>query len=268
VWNLRKIHWVLSTQLGLDLPRAWRSVKGVLRYTRDWREFRRSHGGTLGFRPCLSDWGEEGGVTKSEYFWQDLHVAKKIHSANPGRHVDIGSRIDGFVAHLASFRSVEVFDIRPIRSEVPGIVFRQADLMQLPSQYRGYSDSVSCLHALEHFGLGRYGDPIDPEGHVRGLTNIASIVCDGGRLYLSAPVGKPHVEFNAHRICDPFQLVQVAALGGLALEGVSWFDDRHGLQHSESLDEDLRLLAAGQYALAIFTFCKRSDGEVGHAAHP
>jgi hypothetical protein len=34
----------------------------------------------------------------------------------------------------------------------------------------GYCDSLSCLHALEHFGLGRYGDPIDPRGHEKGIT--------------------------------------------------------------------------------------------------
>lgn len=78
--------------------------------------------------PCLHDRYEDG-ATKSEYFWQDLLAARAIHAAKPVRHVDIGSRVDGFVAHVASFLDCEVFDVRPISTVVPGVVFRQADLM-------------------------------------------------------------------------------------------------------------------------------------------
>ena len=74
------------------------------------------------FMPCLHDRYEEGGATKSEYFWQDLLVARAIHAAKPVKHVDIGSRVDGFVAHVASFREIEVFDVQPISTVVPGVV--------------------------------------------------------------------------------------------------------------------------------------------------
>jgi len=80
--------------------------------------------------PCLHDRYEEGGTTKSEYFGQDLLVARWICDAKPQRHVDIGSHIDGFVAHVASFRKIEVFDVRPINTQIPGVVFKQADLMR------------------------------------------------------------------------------------------------------------------------------------------
>ena len=73
------------------------------------------------FMPCLHDRYEEGGATKSEYFWQDLLVARAIHATMPVKHVDIGSRVDGFVAHVASFREIEVFDVRPISTAVPGV---------------------------------------------------------------------------------------------------------------------------------------------------
>jgi hypothetical protein len=61
--------------------------------------------------PCLYDRSEEGGTASGEYFWQDLYIAQKIFKVNPHRHVDIGSRIDGFTAHVASFREIKVFDI-------------------------------------------------------------------------------------------------------------------------------------------------------------
>ena len=100
------------------------------------------------FMPCLHDRYEEGGAANSEYFWQDLLVARAIHEAQPVKHVDIGSRVDGFVAHVASFREIEVFDVRPMSTVVPGVVFRQADLMNpasLPTTAGGAT--VARFHA-------------------------------------------------------------------------------------------------------------------------
>lgn len=176
---LIKLHWILSTQLGFD-PRIFlRALRGLPVFLRDWAIFRKNYAGKMKLMPCLHDRYEEGGATKSEYFWQDLLVARAIHAAKPVRHVDIGSRVDGFVAHVASFRDCEIFDVRPISTAVPGVVFRQADLMNptsLPiTAGEGYCDSLSCLHAIEHFGLGRYGDPVNPLGYQRGIANMAHI---------------------------------------------------------------------------------------------
>src|ERR1035437_5630207 len=135
---IRKIHWILSAQFGIDLRRLARALAGIPRYAVAWLRFRKSYQGRLDFLPCLSDWHEEGGTTQTEYFLQDLHVARAIYQDGPLKHVDIGSRIDGFVAHLASFREVEVFDIRPITAAIEGVVFRQADLMNPPEALVDY----------------------------------------------------------------------------------------------------------------------------------
>lgn len=50
-----------------------------------------------------------------------------------------------------------------LRRKTPSAKFKQADLVRPVEGMAGYCDSLSCLHALEHFGLGRYGDPIDPK---------------------------------------------------------------------------------------------------------
>ena len=60
--------------------------------------------------------------------------------------------------------------------------------------------SMSALCSLEHFGLGRYGDPIDPEACFKCFENIQRKLKPGGKLYLSVPIGKERVEFNAHRV--------------------------------------------------------------------
>ena len=101
------------------------------------------------------------------------------------------------------FRPIEVVDIRHLSTTAENITFLQADLMSADvAKKLGQSDSVSCLHAIEHFGLGRYGDPVDPDGHVKGLLNLASLVKKQGILYVSIPIGPERVEFNGHRIFD------------------------------------------------------------------
>lgn len=211
----------------------------------------------MAFRPCLHDWYEEGGATTAEYFWQDLHVARKIFRANPQRHVDVGSRVDGFVAHVAAFREVQVFDIRPLSNLIPGVDFRQADVTHLSDIHFDYCDSLSCLHALEHFGLGRYGDPVDPQGYEAGLNNMAKMLQSGGVFYLSVPVGRARVEFNAHRVFDPIALVRLASSYSLRLCDLAWVESGRKLFQSESLNRDLEKLSQLEYSLGIFTFIKQ-----------
>ncbi len=256
---IRKIHWILSAQFGIDLRRLARSLAGIPRYGFAWLRFRRGYQGRLNFLPCLSDWHEEGGTTQTEYFLQDLHVARAIHQAKPQRHVDIGSRIDGFVAHLASFRDVEVFDIRPVSSVIEGVVFRQSDLMNPPDSLVDYCDSLSCLHALEHFGLGRYGDPIDPQGYVAGFENMVRIIRPLGTFYLAVPVGQERVEFNAHRVFNPQALVQLATDKGLMLKALAWVGVDHQLTKATDLQRDLLALSELDYSLGIFTFVKNNN---------
>jgi len=83
----------------------------------------------------------------------------------------------------------------------------QIDLSQSKFETAQQTDSLSCLHALEHFGLGRYGDPIDFDGWIKGLKNLYKLLEPRGILYLSLPTGEPQrVEFNAQRVFSlPFQ---------------------------------------------------------------
>ena len=258
--TLIKLHWLLASQFGLDPQRFLRSLRGLPIYFRDWIAFRKGYTGKMKFMPCLHDRYEEGGATKSEYFWQDLLVARAIHAANPVKHVDIGSRVDGFVAHVASFREIEVFDVRPISTAVPGVVFRQADLMNAASLSNsageGYCDSLSCLHAIEHFGLGRYGEPINPQGYQRGIANMAQLLQPGGTFYLSTPIGQERVEFNANWVFDPRNIVRSAAAGGMTLQKLVVITPANGPQESAINDTALAELTLPRYRLGLFIFTK------------
>ena len=138
-----------------------------------------------------------------------MFVANRIFINNPEKHFDVGSRIDGFVAHVASFREIEVFDIRPIENTIPNIRFKQVDLMSNNIDLKDYCDSISSLHAIEHFGLGRYGDKVDYNGYSKGLDNIYQILQEGGKFYFSVPIGKQRIEFNAHRVFSIKYLIKL-----------------------------------------------------------
>ncbi len=150
--------------------------------------------------PIFHDkFGKAGSI--NSYFWQDLWGARKIFEDNPKMHYDIGSRIDGFISHLLSFRdNVTLIDIRPLDRNVEGLHFIQSDATNLENISDNSIESLSALCSLEHFGMGRYGDPIDPEACFKCFRAIAQKMKNGGHLYISVPVGREHIEFNAHRV--------------------------------------------------------------------
>ena len=250
-----------SKAIQIDFRGAARAARRFPSFMSDFRRFR-SGLHALGDAwpaqpnfPCLRDADDAGGTASGHYFHQDLHVAQRVFALKPERHIDVGSRVDGFVAHVASFRAIDVLDISPIKPNgVSAINFRQADLMQLPEDLRSSADSVSCLHALEHFGLGRYGDPLDPEGYVKGFRSLVAMLKEGGRLHLSVPVGRQRIEFNAHRIFYPRTILALAG-ANLTCEMFSFVDDRGELHRDIGLSDDtLARVSQLRYGCGIFEF--------------
>ena len=208
--------------------------------------------------PCLGDRYQPSGSASGHYFFQDFLVARRIFERKPLRHVDVGSRIDGFVAHVAAFREIEVFDIRPLTVPIPSIIFRQNDLMNPQERYKDYCDSISCLHAIEHFGLGRYGDPIDLFGHVKGFESLVEILKPGGTLYLSVPIGPECVNFNACRVLSIRSILTLAERR-LDLTSFVYVDDDGVLHDNVTLSEKLiENNCDCQYGCGIFEFRKKS----------
>lgn len=128
----------------------------------------------------LSDWNGDAG-TLDYYFWQDLWAAKKIFQRRPSQHLDIGSRIDGFVAHVLSFMPVTMIDVRPLSEseKVEGLNFIQADATNLENIPDNSLESLSSLCAPEHFGLGRYGDPVDAQACFKAMKSMQRVTGGG-----------------------------------------------------------------------------------------
>lgn len=203
-------------------------------------------------QPMLGERNGQAGHASGHYFHQDLLVAGLIFGDNPATHLDVGSSIEGFVSHVASFRSIDVADIRPLSKSVhENLNFRELDLQHVEVDESW--QSVLCLHTLEHLGLGRYGDQIDPNGHVEGFENLIQLVKRGGRLYVSFPISdRPRVHFNAHRVLSPTEVIN---WGGsrLALERFDFVDDEGSL-HTLASPFNLPPL---DYGCGIYTFRRR-----------
>lgn len=244
-----------------DYKAFYQNVINLPAYSREYFRLKKALKGNKDFKsivffPVLTDKKDSGGVHSGHYFHQDLLVAQKIFDKAPVKHVDIASRIDGFVAHVASFRSIEIFDIRPVPSVIKNIQFVQADLMQLDKQYIAYTPSISCLHAIEHFGLGRYSDPIDANGHLKGLDTIYQMLQKDGIFYFSTPIGPQRIEFNAHRVFSIAYLLELFK-DKYRLLSFSYVDDKGDLYAGVELtDEYINSNFNCKYGCGIFELQK------------
>jgi hypothetical protein len=239
--------------LGLDLRKIY-SFKHYLRYRKEKKEWIAQGGKIDKSYVILSDYDDSAGTAKGHYFHQDLLIAKLIYDHKPKKHVDVGSRIDGFVAHVASFREIEVLDIRKLeKSEHKNIKFIQADVMKPVSEIT--TDSLSCLHVIEHFGLGRYNDKLDVDGHNKGIENLMQMLEKNGRLYISFPVSKKdEVHFNAHRILGVNTIFDHPGIKScMQLLRFDFVDDNGKLHLNINLND---ISKDTKYGCGIYTFLK------------
>lgn len=232
----------MNALLGFRIKSIIKAHLSLFGYAREYKELKKQKAACTQFKlspsyPCLQDKNSESGVASGHYFHQDLLVAQSIFEANPKKHVDVGSRVDGFVAHVASFRPIEVFDIRLLKSDIHNISFKQGDVMDSSKIDSGCCDSLSCLHALEHFGLGRYGDPIDINGHLKGFQTLGKMLKPEGTLYLSVPIGPQRIEFNAHRVFSIAYLLQMFRSGYQVIR-FSYVSDDGNLHKDVALDDE------------------------------
>jgi hypothetical protein len=238
----------------VDRFRAYEN-DAVARYFVNKESFERAGGYVTHQFPILSDFKASGGTASGHYFHQDLVVANYVYKSNPIRHVDVGSRVDGFVAHVASFREIDCIDIRPVGDCGHGnIRFYQRDILSIDGDSDFVSDSISCLHAIEHFGLGRYGDQIDPHGHKKGFAAILSILEVLGTLYISFPIGRSNeIHFNAHRVFHPLDILSWPGADRLKLLNFDFVDDAGRLHRNIDLT---RQIPSCNHGCGIYTFSK------------
>lgn len=245
---------VYGTAVQFTNPLRWPRVPLELAwYLRDLARFRR--GGSVGlngpveFEPILFQRALNSPFD-SHYTWQAAWATKRVVRKAPPRHVDVSSSVP-YVVQLASVLPVTFYEFNPPALVHPDITVQHATVVDLPLESRSV-ESLSCLHVIEHIGLGRYGDPIDPDGADRALRELSRVIAPGGQLLVSAPVGRARVAFNAHRVLDAGAVVRAVEGQGLSLAGFAYVDDA-GQFHDPARPEDTRGL---RYGCGMFEFVR------------
>lgn len=212
----------------------------------------------------LDDYNACAGTVDSHYFLQDIFVAKYIIEHGFKNVHDVGSRVDGFIAHcLSGGVQISLIDIRPFPVAVENLEFIQGNAMDLSSVEDNSIPILTSLHAIEHFGLGRYGDPIDYEGWKKALRGFVSKVKHGGTLIVSVPVGnKDKLMFNAHRIFRPSTIYSAVSnemflesftrIYDYSLKTQKFAREEDVSEFIETVDQNL-----GDYDCGIFIFKKK-----------
>lgn len=235
--------------VGSRVIRALAFPAGLARFARDLNTYRHMPGAEpIAWRDVFPQTADRlpSSAFDPHYLPQDAWAAQRIAEAAPSHHVDVGSRVD-FVSFLTSHAPVTFVDIRPLDAPVEGLTSVAGSVLDLPFDDQSL-ESVSCLHVVEHVGLGRYGDPLDPHGTRRAIAELQRVVAPGGQLLFSLPVGRPRVCFNAHRIHDPLDIL--GWFGELELQEFALVaDDLSFRRHADPADAVGSRYACGMYRL-------------------
>ncbi len=213
--------------------------------------------------PVLDDYRQAAGSVDSHYFYMDILTANLIINSRPKMHFDVGSRVEGFISHLlAAGVETTLIDIRPLSiNDIctrEGIMlhFLQGNAVELSNIENDSIASLSSLHAVEHFGLGRYGDPIDPMASFKAMAEFQRVLAKNGTLYFGLPVGKEEkLCFNAHRIFSIETVLRV--FSKLKLKAFYLIHNGNTYEYTENqvLGKDYESIL-GEYDCGVFVLGK------------
>lgn len=143
---------------------------------------------------------ETGGHSRSYVDAECEFVAKHVNKLKPKKILDIGSYRLFIIGLLAHYRLTTV-DVRNRENniETEAVIVCDAKNLELPSNE---FDLVISLCALEHFGLGRYGDEFDLDADRKAFNEMVRVIIPKGYLIFSTAItnAEPTILFNAHRI--------------------------------------------------------------------
>lgn len=240
-------NWMMA----LLQPRPLIGLLQLPRYLRHWIKYARLAPEIkirlMDMQPCLGDWSTHTPFD-AHYFYQGAWLARRLKATQVDRHVDIGSSALT-MSVLSAYVETTFVDFRPLRVALSGLTSMAGNILELPFA-DGSVNSLSCLHVIEHIGLGRYGDPIDPQGSVKAALELQRIVGTGGKLFLSLPIGRERICFNAHRVHAPATVLKM--FSRMRLVEFSYVDDA-GSYHEAKPIEDAEHL---EYGCGMFYFEK------------
>lgn len=170
--------------------------------------------------PCLFDKTIKTGFD-SHYIYHTAWAARKVRDIGQDKHVDISSSLY-FSGIISAFMKVDFYDYRPAELRLSNLKTDHCDLVKLAFESNSIK-SLSCMHSVEHIGLGRYGDSIDPGGDLKSMKELSRVLAFEGSLLFVVPVGRPKIEYNAHRVYT-YEMI-IDAFKDLSLKEFSMIDD-------------------------------------------
>ena len=240
----------------LDPKRVLKGIPAYAWYFKDLMAYRRLDGSSSitlkDLNPHIHQKASTHGFD-AHHLYQAAWAFRLILESETKHHIDVASEAK-FVAMLSAVVETTFIDIRPLAVNLDNFHSKAGSILELPYDDASL-DSLSCLHAIEHIGLGRYGDPIDPEGTQKAARELARVVAPGGNLYVSLPIGKSRVCFNAHRVHSTSQVLEL--FSGLDLVEFSSVSDRREFVKGSDLDG----FADAKYACGMFQFRKPAASE-------
>lgn len=141
----------------------------------------------------------------SHYVYHTAWAARKVRELNPQFHLDISSSLY-FCSILSAFIHTKFYDFRPAKLILSNLDVGHLDLTKLDLPTESVM-SLSCMHTVEHVGLGRYGDELDWNGDLKAINELKRVTAKGGSLIFVVPVGRPRIEYNAHRVYSYDQII-------------------------------------------------------------
>lgn len=203
------------------------------------------------FHPCLDDNTTNTGFDR-HYLYHVAWAVRKVKEINPAFHIDFSSSLY-FCTTLSAFIPVHFYDFRPAMLGLSGLKSEAGDLTKI-SFADNSVDSLSCMHTVEHVGLGRYGDPMDYNGDLKAIAELKRVVKPGGSLLFVTPVGKPKIAYNAHRIYSFEQITEY--FSGFELKEFSLIPD-HEKDGGLIQNADPSMVPQQNYACGCFWFIKK-----------
>ncbi|MFT4599935.1 MAG: hypothetical protein ACI857_000102 [Arenicella sp.] len=251
----------------IDLKRIFEKIKKRIQFGKEFKAFKKvasNHEERFDLNRedvlrCMND-NTPGTGFDRHYIYHTSWAARFLKDSGVKQHVDISSTLY-FCGIISAYLSVDFYDYRPANLVLSDLTSNKADLVKLEWESNSIK-SLSCMHTVEHVGLGRYGDDYDYDGDLKAMKELARVLTKGGQLLFVVPVGKrARIQYNAHRVYTADLVISTFKSFGLDLVELTLIpeDEKDGGLVKNPLAE---LLETQNYACGCFVFTKSTSANV------
>ena len=167
-----------NLRLWLDFKKDFKKFKFISknnsdnRFVIDWKKR----------EPHLKDKTKETAF-EPHYTYHVAWAARVLAKYTPSKHIDISSSLN-FATVVSAFIPIDFYDYRPANIYLNNLNCKSMNLLNLNFDDESI-DSLSCMHVVEHVGLGRYGDTVDSDGDLKAIKELKRVLAKKASCFLS-----------------------------------------------------------------------------------